>query len=293
VIDLVAGTEGLAEELAKLALRVQASVVGIRTDGAGFGSGVIWNDRGIVVTNHHVTPRRKARVDFGEGVWRGATVVARSERDDLAALEVDGELPDTFLAASIGDARALRPGELVLAVGNPVGERKAVTLGMVSRGPAAGGFPYEREVIHAAITLRPGNSGGALADARGRVVGIPNLVIGPGLGVAVPSHVVDRMLQPSGQQRVISLGLVGRWVELPVQGKATRLALLVLEVAGGGRGERAGVLLGDVLVAERGGRAGAVELIARIEALTAGQAGVLHVLRAGVVHEVQVVAAAA
>ncbi len=295
MIEALTKTGNLAQELAELALRVQASVVGIRGDGAGFGSGVVWNGAGLVVTNHHVAPRERATIEFGDGSWRPARVIARSAHHDLAALEVIGALPESYTPAGVGDARRLRPGELVVAVGNPTGERRAVTLGIVSGAPG-GASGSEREVIRTAITLRPGNSGGALADVHGRVVGIPNMVVGPGLGIAVPSHVVQRMLERSGRPAPQPLGILGRWVELPPSvaarsGLGPRLGLLVLEVARGSRAEWAGVAMGDVIVAPRPGREGAVDLIAQIEAAAAGERGVLVILRAGAVLRVEVAAA--
>jgi serine protease Do len=297
MIDVLTRTGDLAQELAELALRVQASVVGIRGDGAGLGSGVVWNREGLVVTNHHVAPRNHARVEFGDGAWRPARVVARSERHDLAALQVTGDLPDSYTPAEIGDARALRPGELVIAVGNPIGERNAVTLGIVSGPPPAGAAADERDVIRTAIRLRPGNSGGALADVSGRVVGIPNMVVGPGLGIAVPSHTVQRMLHRASRPTPELLGIVGRWVELPASLLAayalpTPLGLLVLEVASGSRAERAGLRMGDVIVAPREGRAGATDLIAQIEATRSGYGGNLSVMRAGTLLRLELAAAA-
>jgi serine protease Do len=265
---------------------VQRSVVAIQGNGAGFGSGVIWNAEGLVVTNHHVAPRDDARIEAGDGVWRSARVVARSTHEDIAALQIIGDVPATATPAQKGDARALRPGELVLAVGNPAGERNAVTLGMAS-GPAPGiENDGERDVIRAAITLRPGNSGGALVDVNGRVVGIPNMVVGRGLGIAVPSHVVERMLKRANTASTPPLGVLGRWVEVPEPDRpgkrqALRLGLLVLEVAHGGRAARAGITMGDVIIAPHAGRAGAATLIAQVEAARSGESVVVHILRAG------------
>ncbi len=297
MIETLTRTGNLAQELAELALRVKASVVGIRGEGAGFGAGVVWNDAGLVVTNHHVAPREQATIDFGDGTWRPARVVARSERHDAAALQLSGEVPAGLTPADIGDARLLRAGELVIAVGNPVGERRAVTLGIVS-GPPRGEASDEPDVIRTAITLRPGNSGGALADVSGRVVGIPNMVVGRGLGIAVPSHVVQRMLERADRPAAQPLGIVGRWVDVPAAvaqrlGLTASLGLLVLEASPGGRAERAGVAMGDVVVAPRAGRAGAVDLIAQIEAAAAGDGGTLTIVRAGALRRLDIAAAAA
>jgi serine protease Do len=112
-----------------------------------------------------------------------ARVVRRAPALDLAALEVDGTLD---APARVGDSEQLRVGEIVIAVGNPMGERNAPSLGIVSLAPD--------DVLRLAITLRPGNSGGALVNTRGEVVGIPNMVAGSGLALAVSSRTVARFL---------------------------------------------------------------------------------------------------
>jgi serine protease Do len=159
------------------------------------GSGVVWNRQGLVVTNSHVVTGEHAEVVLADGTRLPARVAARAARLDLAALQVDGAWPATGWApASIGNSSRLRVGELVVAVGNPLGERNAVTLGVVSGQRPASLLGAPSEALQVAISLRPGNSGGALADTRGRVVGIPHLVTGRGLAVAVPSQIVERFL---------------------------------------------------------------------------------------------------
>jgi len=199
LVDTIAKTGPWAgrvsEELAELAGRVSASVVAVRNGHAGVGSGVVWNDRGLVVTNAHVATQDWAEVVLPNGDRLKARVVARSRHLDLAALQIQEPLPATgLIPAEIGDSAHLNVGELVVAVGNPMGERNVVTLGMVG---ASGPAPWDdnrRDVIRVAITLRPGNSGGALADTRGKIVGIPNMVVGPGLALAVPTRAVRRFL---------------------------------------------------------------------------------------------------
>src|SRR3990172_8800774 len=192
-VEELARASQLSEEVARLAEQVRTSVVVVRGSRFGSGSGVVWDDQGLVVTNHHVAPGDRAEVTARSGDRLAARVVARSDSMDLAALRVEARWsPGDLEPATIGDSAGLRVGELVMAVGNPHGERNAVTLGVVSGNGGAAWFARPREVIQVAINLRPGNSGGALADAQGRVVGIPNMVIGPGIALAVPSHVVER-----------------------------------------------------------------------------------------------------
>jgi len=180
----------LSEEAADIAENISASVVLVRAPRGGSGSGVVWNGERLIVTNHHVVSAAdRATIVLRDGTQLPARVVRRSPELDLAALRVE-EGQERLTAAMIGDSSRQRVGELILAVGNPMGERNAVTLGIVSSigapRPVLAGEP-----ILASITLRPGNSGGALADAGGRIVGVPYMVIGPGLALAVSSRAVN------------------------------------------------------------------------------------------------------
>jgi serine protease Do len=189
-------TSGLADELAALAAFVRQSVVVVRGTRQGGGSGVVWNDQGLVITNAHVTPGNWAEVELHDRTRLKAQVVARSHHLDLAAIQITPPLPTSGLVpASIGDSGRLNVGELVVAVGNPLGERNAITLGMVGGTGPTHWQDGPRDVLRLAITLRPGNSGGALADVRGRIVGIPNMVVGHGLALAIPSRVVNAFLR--------------------------------------------------------------------------------------------------
>lgn len=282
---------GLSDEAAELAARVQASVVLVRSARSGSGSGVIWNDAGLVVTNHHVVPLGSAEVVLGSRTRLPAKVVRRDERLDLAALEVDGELHgDGVRAATIGDSARLRPGELVIAVGNPLGERNVVTMGVVSGFGALSGFGGQWEVLRAAVTLRPGNSGGALADMHGRVVGVPNMVVGPGLALAVPSQAVEQFLLGESPGRAV-LGLVGRWVGLPdtlvwQHRLPARMGLMLEDVRGGSPAERAGLTLGDIVVAvaSEGASGGPMDVLSGLSRLRVGVPTRLAALRGGALH---------
>jgi serine protease Do len=180
---------GLSAALGELAQEVSRSVVVVRGGPGSSGSGVIWDRPGLVITNHHVVPGPTAQVVLPDGRRYAARVARRAPELDLVALEFSA---DAALAlARVGDSTALRAGHLVLAVGNPMAERNATTLGIVS-SPAS-------DLLRVAINLRPGNSGGALANTRGEVVGIPNMVVGRGLAVAVSSHTVQRFLDGAEQ----------------------------------------------------------------------------------------------
>lgn len=150
--------------------------------GAAVGAGVVWHGDGLILTNAHVA-RGHVSVVLSDGRVLSARLVARDVERDLAALVVDATgLP----AAEIGDSSALRVGELVVAVGNPLGLVRALSAGLVH---AVG-----RRAIQADLRLAPGNSGGPLADARGRVVGLNAMIVG-GLAVAVPSNEARRFVR--------------------------------------------------------------------------------------------------
>lgn len=291
VIERMGGAQ-LSAEMAELAQRVRASVVEVRGSRSGAGSGVVWAEDGMVVTNHHVVPRETAEVVLAEGARLAARLERRDERLDLAALRVEGGLARAGVrAASVGDSARLRPGELVVAVGNPLGERNAVALGVVNGLGTLDAPGGPREAIRVAITLWPGNSGGALADVHGRVVGIPHLVVGRGLALAVPSLAVQRFLVEEPASRGY-LGVVGRWVLLPEAwvrelGLPSRLGLLLQAVAEGSAAEQAGLGLGDVLVGVRypgGGEDGLIEPVSGLGSLRIGASVRLAALRGGRLH---------
>lgn len=278
----------LSAELAELARLVQRSVVLVRAGSNGSGSGVIWRSDGLIVTNDHVAPFERAEVLLADGTRLSGRVVARDRALDLAVLQVGATgLP----AAVIGDSRRLRVGELVLAVGNPLGSRGAAALGIVSgTGPLLWGNRrmgwQRRDYIEADVELLPGNSGGALANAYGQVVGIPAMVTGMGLALAVPSHVVARFLAGEGAGRR-PLGLETRWVELPPVlaqqcPAGTRAGLLVVEVKPNSQAERVGLFTGDILLLGNGlALRSAEEVRAALDAALAADGSELLVLRGG------------
>jgi serine protease Do len=320
---------------AGVAERVRESVVEVRPRRGGAGAGTIWRQDGIVVTNYHVAGKDRAQVRLADGRTFEGRVVAFDARNDLAVLSIPASnLP----AAEIGDARRLRPGELVLAVGHPYGVRNAVTVGVVNsalpdspRGGAGEGSPEPapaaaegtapegedlqregatsegmqqgarernrlwrwgqgRELVMADVLLGPGNSGGPLVDARGRVVGI-NAMVGNGLALAVPSHLVQRLLARQGDPP--RLGVSVQDVSLPASlaalaGVAPGAAPMVVETAPGSPAAQAGLLLGDVLVAVDGvALDGSGGLLNALEAHGAGPVS-LTLIRGGVVQEVAV-----
>jgi serine protease Do len=153
-----------------------------------------------VVTNHHVAPGATAEIELPGGERFSARVAARARSLDLVALEVNGNLTGAGLKpAAIRPSSEVRVGELVVAVGNPAGEWNAVTLGMVSANGPSRWPDGPRALLRVAITVWRGSSGGALADARGRLVGIPYMIAGP-FALAVPSDVIEQFLLIAGTE---------------------------------------------------------------------------------------------
>lgn len=294
ILEELTRTGQASDEAAELAERVRASVVVVRGTRFGSGSGVVWNDQGLVITNHHVVPGERAEVVLSNGARLPARTTGHSETNDLAAVQIEGKLPESGLVpAAIGDSTRLRVGELVVAVGNPMGERNAVTMGMVSGAGMNSWFRPPREVLQVAITLRPGNSGGALADVQGRVVGIPNMVINTGMALAVPSHVVKRFLEENSRRKG-QFGFTGQYVELPAArtslGPLPSVGLMLLEVQPGSAAEQAGLSMGDILIdVESPGTNGRESgLLERLTSIPAGEPAVLTLIHAGRLQRIEV-----
>jgi serine protease Do len=152
-------------------------------DRRGGGSGVIWTSDGAILTNAHVARKDAAEVQLWDGRRFPARVTSRDARRDLAVLRL--EAASGLAAAAVGDSSAVRPGELVMAIGSPLGFAGALSTGVAHS--AGGGW------IYASVRLAPGNSGGPLANARGEVIGI-NTAIVNGLGMAVPSNAAAEFL---------------------------------------------------------------------------------------------------
>ena len=225
--------------------RLRRSTVHLSTGPSrqGTGSGVIWSADGLIVTNAHVAQNDRAQVQLWDGREFEAQVSARDGRRDLASLRISAQgLP----ASNPGDSSAVRPGQLVLAVGNPLGFIGALTTGVVhALGPLRG--LGRQPWVQAAVRLAPGNSGGPLADAEGRVIGLNTMIVAGGLALAVPSNAVGDFLR-RGTSRPM-LGVSVRPVALPDR---ETLGLLVLEVAPEGAVAASSILIGDLLLGANG-----------------------------------------
>jgi S1-C subfamily serine protease len=256
----------------KLTPRVAALRIRSRR-GEAAGSGVVLTAEGHLVTNAHVVGEATAgEAAFADGTTTRFDVVGRDALSDLAVLRADRAVP---APPEYGDADDLRVGQLVVAVGNPLGLAGSVTAGVVSalgRSMPARGRTTARlieDVIQTDASLNPGNSGGALADATGRVVGINTAVAGVGLGLAVPmngttSRIIYALLH-DGRVRRAYLGLVTSPAPLSpawVDRTGRRTALQVVEVVEGSPAAGSGLRRGDMVLAVDGqplGDAGALQ----------------------------------
>jgi S1-C subfamily serine protease len=247
------------------AARLIPSVAGLRVErrtggwGGGSGSAVAFTSDGFLVTNAHVVAgAERGTATFVDGDELPFEVVGRDALSDLAVVRGTGS---DLIAAPFGDAARLRVGQLVVAIGNPLGFAGTVTAGVVSalgRSLAARDGQASRlveNVIQTDAALNPGNSGGALADVRGRVVGINTAVAGVGLGLAVPIDAGTRSILAAlirdGRVRRAYLGIVGgtrRLTGTLAERLGRTSGLEVVQLLDGSPAATAGIHAGDVIV---------------------------------------------
>jgi S1-C subfamily serine protease len=273
-----AALDAYSQVVTGVAERVLPSVaaLSVRTArGGGAGSAVTFTDDGFLLTSAHVvTGATGGTATFGDGLETRFDVVGADPLSDLAVLraQATGAPP-----AELGDADGLRIGQLVVAVGNPIGLAGSVTAGVVSglrrSIPARDGRAIRLidDVIQTDAALNPGNSGGALADSAGRVVGVNTAVAGYGLGLAVPINSTTRQivgeLVSNRRVRRAWLGVAGVPLPLPpalAERLNQKMGLRVVEVVPGSPAGVAGIYLGDVILSAGGRPVSTVQALQRL-----------------------------
>jgi S1-C subfamily serine protease len=310
-IDLSPGTDALdaySRVVVGVAERLTPSVASLRVvqrdgrggDLLGAGSGVVISSDGYVITSAHVVAgNARGSATFVDGREARFEVIGRDPLSDLAVLRLDTR---DLQQAELGDAAGLRVGQLVVAIGNPLGFAGSVTAGVVSalgRALPLGSGRASRlveNVIQTDAALNPGNSGGALADGTGRVVGINTAVAGIGLGLAVPIDDATRKIVSSlmreGRVRRAYIGITGGSRPLPPRAAAQvgrRLGVEIMSVVAGSPAVDAGLRSGDIILEVDDHP---IEDVADLQRLMVGEAleGPMHVLvwRAGEIRTIVV-----
>ena len=244
--------------------------------GESLGSAVVYTGDGFLLTNAHVVGRAQGGTAlFADGTSAPFRVVGADPLSDLAVVRAAGDTPPP---ADLGEADKLVVGQLVVAVGNPLGLAGSVTAGVVSalgrslptRDSQGRAASLVEDVIQTDAALNPGNSGGALADADARVVGINTAVAGIGLGLAVPVNSTTRKiisaLMTDGRVRRAYLGVVVAPAPLPAwlrerTGQAN--GLRVAQVIAGGAADKAGLRVGDLMLSVGGSPTGKAQDLQR------------------------------
>jgi S1-C subfamily serine protease len=251
--------------------RLAPSVANLRSDRGG-GSGVVISRDGFIVTSAHVVERSsRVTASFVDGRELAADVVGSDPLSDLAVLRAHS---DDLVAAELGDASRLQVGQLVVAIGNPHGFAGSVTAGVVSALgrslPTRAGRIVDN-VIQTDAALNPGNSGGALADGRARVIGINTAVAGVGLGLAVPVNDATRRiiaaLMSDGRFRRAYLGIAGGTRPLPprlARELGRHAGVEVVEVVPGSPAADGGLRAEDLIVAVDGEHVEKVDDVQRL-----------------------------
>jgi serine protease Do len=293
--------DAYSQVVTSVAERLGPSVANLRMRRGG-GSGVVITPDGFLLSNAHVVHGARGgrlRATFTGGRDVAVDVIGSDPLSDLAVLRAEGA---GFTAADLGDAAGLRVGQLVVAIGNPHGLGGSVTAGVVSALgrslPARDGTATRviDDVIQTDAALNPGNSGGALADSRGTVIGINTAVAGVGLGLAIPINATTRKivseLMREGRVRRAWIGIAGGARPVPPAVAASLgrdRAVEIVEVVANSPAARAGLRAEDLIVAVDGEPVRGVDDLQRL--MDAGRIGAdvtLGLVRAGSARDVSV-----
>jgi S1-C subfamily serine protease len=272
-----------------------------KTRRGGTGSGVIVSPDGLVLTNSHVVGgSTRLNVSTVDGRSLTARVVGDDPDTDLALVRVDS--PATLPAGALGDSKRLKRGQLVIAIGNPLGFESTVTTGVISalgRSLRAQSGRLIDDVIQTDAALNPGNSGGPLVSSRGEVIGINTAVImgAQGICFAVAANTANFVLGElvrHGRVRRAFIGIAAQQMTIPrrlrhAAGLAQDGAVMVASVESGSPADRAGVVAGDIVVAlDAATIGGADDLIRALTGETIGRDAALKVLRNGTLRDLAI-----
>jgi len=241
----------------EIAEELRRSTVLIYSGGRGSGSGVIWSNDGTLVTNAHVVRSGRPMVELWDGREFEARIQSRDSLRDLAQLHIDAT---NLTAASAADSSQLRPGELAIAVGNPMGFVGALATGVIhGLGPVRGLGPHSW--VQAEVRLAPGNSGGPLADARGHIVGLNTMVAGR-LALAIPSNAVRDFISASPSDGRLGVTVHPAFVPRP-DSRSKAFGVVILDVAPDSPAALASLLPGDILLGTEERRFASLQDLAR------------------------------
>jgi S1-C subfamily serine protease len=296
---------GVVESVAAAMVGIQRKAKPGKPEGnprmqGGAGSGFVITPDGYILTNNHVVQGARAiEVLFADGSAAPADMVGGDPDTDIALVRAH---TGRLVPAQLGDSDALRVGQLVVAMGNPFGLQASVTTGVVSalrRTLRATTGRLIEDIIQTDAALNPGNSGGALLDSRGRVIGVNTAIIAGAnaTGFAVPINTAKRVIPDLMREgRVVRgyLGLAGQTVPFPKAaaaryGLSTPAGVQIVQIVPGGPAQQAGLRAGDVMLSVDGQEAPSVDAIHRIlDGNSIGREATLRVLRRGEVIEARI-----
>ena len=268
----------LSHELEQLANHIAPGVVSVE-HGRGHGSGFVLAQDGYILTNAHVVSGTDSvRIGFADGRHANATITGRDERTDIAVVRVDAA---GLHSMTLADNDSVRVGQLVLAVGNPMGFQRSVTLGVVSAidRTLPGREHMFEGLIQTDAAINPGNSGGPLVNAEGRVVGINTAIVpyAQGIGFAVPAQTAEwvaAILMRDGRVRRPVLGVYAAGTDLTPEQRlqlGRDRAVHVFRLNEEGPAKAAGILEGDLLLEANGRALRTVDDLSRAMVLGGGE----------------------
>lgn len=308
--DVTGGTPGggggaasLQQAFVSIVAKVRPEVVEISTT-TDLGSGIVFDRKGDIVTNHHVVGSATSfKVRLNDGQTLNATLVGAYAPDDLAVIHVSGA--KHLSPASFGNSSALQVGDIVFAIGNPLGLASSVTEGIVSyngREVSEGNGVVLPSTIQTSAAINPGNSGGALVDLEGQVVGIPTLAaidqqIGgsaaPGIGFAIPSNTVKMIAEQlikNGKVTRSGRAALGIEASDATSSAGEPIGVLVVKVTTGGAAAKAGIPPGVAITSVDGRHTTTLAALQNVLAqLSPGQkVKVTYITESGATHTVAV-----